>query len=148
MTISPPVALYLDGLEQAGARPLERRDDFALLCEAAYLGGKERNLDEIAFLGKFTVRSLGIMGRIGAEGAGYDRFAAETASALEVIRRECGVLLEGLPGAERGRLSERYLALSPGALQELLLLLQDAGRHKNWLIDHPGQLPWPPRTPR
>jgi hypothetical protein len=148
MRISPPVALYLDSLERAGARPLERRDDFALLCEAAYLGGKERNLDEIAFLGKFTVRSLGIMGRIGADGAGYDRFAAESATALETIRRECGVLLADLPGAERERMEERYLALRPGALQELLLLLQDAGRHKNWLIDHPGQLPWPPRIPR
>lgn len=148
MMISPPVALYLKSLEQAGGRPLERRDDFALLCEAAYAGGKEPNLDEIAFLGKFTVRSLGIMGRIGADGAGYDRFAAESAAALETIRRECGALLEELPGAERERMRERYLTLSPGALQELLLLLQDAVRHKNWLIDHPGQSPWPPRIPR
>jgi hypothetical protein len=88
------------------------------------------------------------MGRIGAEGAGYDRFAAESAAALETIRRECEALLAELPGAERERMHERYLTLSPGALQELLLLLQDAGRHKNWLIDHPGQLPWPPRIPR
>jgi hypothetical protein len=148
MTVSPQVALYLETLEQAGARPLERRDDFALLCEAAFAGGKERNLDEVAFLGKFAVRSLGIMGRIGAEGAGYDRFAAEFAAALETIRRECGVLLEELPVAERERISERYFTLRPGALQELLLLLQDASRHKNWLIDHPGQLPWPPRISR
>jgi hypothetical protein len=144
MTPSPAVAEFLDALERFAAQPLQRRDDFGLLCEAAYRGGKERHLDELAFLGKFVLRTLGIMRRIGEGGQGYDRLAAEAEAVLEKIRGHWTALAEELSPEERHRMSAQYLALTPGAFQDLLLLLQDAGWYKNWLIDHPGQPPWQP----
>ena len=84
------------------------------------------------------------MRRIGSEGDGYDRLAAEADAVLEKIRTHWTALMEELPLEERHRMNDRYLNLNPDAFQELLSLLQDAGWYKNWSIDHPGQLPWQP----
>lgn len=144
MKPSPAVAEFLDALERFAAQPLQRRDDFGLLCEAAFRGRKERHLDELAFLGKFVLRTFGIMRRIGKGGQGYDRLAAEAEAVLEKIRGHLTALAEELSPEDRQRMSTQYLTLTPAAFQDLLLLLQDAGWYKNWLIDHPGQLPWQP----
>jgi hypothetical protein len=144
MTLSPAVAAFMDALEQFAPGALQRRNDFALLCEAAYRGRMERHLDELSFLGKFTLRSFGIMRRIGSGGDGYDRLSAESAASLEKIRRLCAVLVEELSPEEQHRIRSRYLDLTGESFQELLVLLQDAGWYKNWSIDHPGQMPWQP----
>lgn len=144
MALSPPVTAFLEALDRFAPHPLKRPDDFALLCEGAYLGGKERHLEELAFLGKFVLRTLGIMKRIGSGGEGYDRLAAESEAVLEKIREHWAALAEEISPEERKLLHTRYLALTPDAFQELLALLEDAGWYKNWSIDHPGQLPWQP----
>lgn len=146
MNLSPPVTAFLEALDRFAPHPLQRRDDFALLCEAAYLGGEERHLDELAFLGKFVLRTFAIMRRIGSGGEGYDRLAAESETVMGKIREHWTALMEHVSPEERKRLEDRYLGLTPRAFQELLALLQDAGWYKNWSIDHPGQLPWQPRS--
>jgi hypothetical protein len=119
-----------------------RRDDLAILLEVAYRTGREGDLEQIGFLGKFCVRTYGIMKRIGREGEGYERLSAEFSANVEKVRSMLETLIPFVPEASRNGLTDRYLALAPAALDNLLALLHDVSWHKNWRIDHPGESPW------
>jgi hypothetical protein len=142
MSLSPPVAKHLAVLDQLSQQRMLRRDDLAVLLEAAYCNGREGDLEQISFLGKFCVRAYRIMKRIGNEGEGYDRLSAEFSANLGKARTMLEKLIHCVPEPSRDALAGRYLAVTPAALEDLLELLQDVSWHKNWRIDHPGESPW------
>lgn len=142
MSPSPPVAKHLAALDQLSQHRMLRRDDLAVLLEVAYCTGREGDLEQISFLGKFCVRAYGIMKRIGNEGEGYDRLSAEFSANIGKARAVLETLIHFVPEANRDALTDRYLTVTPAALDNLLALLHDVSWHKNWRIDHPGESPW------
>jgi hypothetical protein len=142
MQISPPVSAFLVVLDQTSHATIGRRDDLGAVLEAAYRGGKEADLDALAFTGKFCVRTFGIMKRIGPAGEGYERLAGEFSSNTEIARRLLVSLLEAVPEETRTALADRYLSMATDGIGNLMELLSDLGRVKNWQIDNPGKSPW------
>jgi hypothetical protein len=142
MQLSPPVSALLNTLERHSGRPFGRREDTGAILELAYRHGRERDLDRLSFLAKFLVRCMGIMKRIGRDGDGYDRLAAEFGASIEQTRTLLASLLLGAPPEVRNRLHNEYLAMTPGAMENMLAFLQDLSSFKNWRIDHPGTPAW------
>jgi hypothetical protein len=142
MSQSPRVDAHLAALEELSRHTLSRREDLAVLMEAAYRSGRSDTLEQLSFLAKFCVRTFGIMQRVGQGGEGYDRLAQEFEARVEQARSVLHSLLEGTEPQTNASLNERYLAMTPGSLRELLTLLRDLSWHKNWRIDHPEESPW------
>jgi hypothetical protein len=145
MQVSQPVADHLTALEALSQKRISRGEDVALLLEVAYSTAREKDLEDLSFHAKFSVRTAGIMKRIGRTGDGYDRLAAELSANLEKVRSLLAMFLAAAPGDAAEIFRQRYLALTPGALENLMVLLYDLSWHKNWHIDHPGQSPWQSR---
>ncbi len=142
MQISPPVSGFLGVLEQVSRATLARREDLGAVLEAAFQGGRKRELEELAFTGKFCARVFGIMKRIGPGGEGYDRLAAELSSNTDRARRLVASILAGAPEETRAALSGRYLSMTSDGMENLMALLSDLGWVKNWQNDNPGKSPW------
>ncbi len=142
MQISPPVSDFLGVLERVSRAALARRDDLAAVLEAAFRAGRKGDLEELAFLGKFCVRAFGIMERIGPQGDGYSRLAAELEASIGRARALCGSILAAAPEEARRALSERYLSMTAEGMGNLMALLSDLSWVKNWQIDNPGKSPW------
>ncbi len=142
MQLSPPVFAFLGVLDRMSHEAIKRRNDLGVLLEAAYRSGRRKDLTALAFTGKFCVRSLAIMRRIGVGGDGYERLAAEFGRNADGARQLLALLLEAAPEESRAALAGRYLSLDAAGLDELLTLLADLSWVKNWQIDNPGKSPW------
>jgi hypothetical protein len=129
-------------LERHAGKPFARRDDVRMILEAAVAGKGAEALDRLSFLAKFLVRAHGIMTRIGRQGEGYDRLAAEFAVNMEEARTLLREFATGASGPSRPAFEARYLAMTPGALEEILILCRDLSWYKNWRIDHPDEPAW------
>ncbi len=112
------------------------------MLEAAFRGGRWGDLGELAFLGKFCVRAFGIMKRIGPQGDGYGRLAAELEANAGRARVLFSTILAAAPEETRVALSERYLSPTVEGMGDLMALLADLSWVKNWQIDNPGKTPW------
>lgn len=142
MQISSPVSDFLGVLERVSNATLVRRDDLAAVLEAAFRSGRKGDLEELAFLGKFCVRAFGIMKRVGPQGDGYSRLAAELEVNTGRARALFGLILAGAPEETRSGLSKRYLSMTVEGVENLMALLSDLSWVKNWQIDNPGKSPW------
>ena len=129
-------------LERHAGRPFARRDDMKIILGAAVARNRTEDLDRLSFLAKFLVRTHGIMKRIGRDGQGYDRLAAEFGENMEAARTLLLDFLRHAPEPARRMMETRYLAMTPAALGEILVLLQDLSWFKNWRIDHPNDPAW------
>jgi hypothetical protein len=142
MQLSPPVARFLDALDQISHGAIGHPDDLGMVLEGSFRGGKPQELDELVFLGKFCARAFGIMRRIGPGGEGYDRLATELRGNAEKARQLLLLLTGSLPQETRILLASRYLALTAEGFENLMTLLSDLSWVKNWQIDNRGKSPW------
>jgi hypothetical protein len=142
MHLDPSTSKLLLALEKLSRNTLTCRDDLGVLLDLARGQEATEDLEELSFQAKFAVRAFRIMKRIGRDGEGYDRLAAEFGASLEKIRARAGALLQGAAPGTRARLSSTYLAMTPESLDRLLALLYDLSWYKNWHIDHPGESAW------
>lgn len=142
MHFSLSTSNLLLALERLSRNTLTRREDLGVLLDLAHDRGADQELGELSFQAKFAVRAFKIMKRIGREGEGYDRLAAEFSASLEKVRVLVAMLLQGAEPGIRARLSSTYLALTQESLDHLLALLHDLSWYKNWRIDHPGESAW------
>jgi hypothetical protein len=142
MQLSPPVSAFLDLLDAMSEAPLVRRTDLGAVLEAAYRGGRQEDLYALAFTAKFCVRTFGIMKRIGPTGEGFDRLATEFKGNTEEARRLLTLLLASAQEESKSALADRYLSMATDGLGNLLELLSDLSRVKNWQIDNPEKTPW------
>jgi len=129
-------------LERHAGKPFARRDDMKIILDAAVAWNRAEDLDRLSFLAKFLVRTHGIMKRIGRDGQGYDRLAAEFGENMESARALLLDFVRHAPEPARRVMETRYLAMTPAALEEVLVLMQDLSWFKNWRIDRPNDPAW------
>lgn len=129
-------------LERHAGRPFARRDDMKIILDAAVARNRAEDLDRLSFLAKFLVRTHGIMRRIGRDGQGYDRLTAEFGENMASARTLLQDLVRLAPEPARRAIETRYLAMTPAALEEVMVLYRDLSWFKNWRIDHPNDRAW------
>jgi len=127
---------FVEELDQFSGGVLTRKTDLGFLLELAIGNNEQEKFERLAFLAKFAAKSRKIMERIGRNGEGYDKIASELSAALEEVSTLLAHLTAFAPDANRSRFSQTYLSNTPGALQQLFLLLSDISWYKNWTIDN------------
>ncbi len=135
MDLSSTTASLLATLDKLSHNTLGRRTDLGVLIELATLERQQDTLDELSFTAKFLHRSLGIMRRIGKDGNGYDKLESEFKGNLQKASTLVGTLIRNAPEETRQHFTSTYLGLTPGALENFMMLLHDLSWYKNWLID-------------
>ena len=135
MGLQPSTIELLSRLDAFSANRLSRRDDLGILIELAAQSGKTATLDDLSFQGKFVSKCHGIMSRIGPEGNGYDKLAAELATNLDKAKILLISLLESSTSEVRRHFEMTYLSMTPNAFRNLLALFYDLSWYKNWHLD-------------
>lgn len=123
-------------IETFSGHALTQKGDLGILMEMATQTESQRQLEELAFLAKFLVRTFGIMKRIGRDGEGYDRLSNEFGASLERASGLIRLLITGTSTDTQQRFEHAYFAMNQNGLHNLLALLADLSWYKNWLIDH------------
>jgi hypothetical protein len=126
---------FLQTLETFSGGKLKRRADFGLLLDAAHSSDQHGVLEQLCFHAKFSVKAYGIMKRIGKDGEGYDRLAAEFTESMNIITGHLRTLIRSAEPDERQPFESRYLVLNAESFRNLMELLNDLAWYKNWLID-------------
>ena len=135
MELSRATSDLLQELETLSGGAISRRADLGILLECGRDQPGRSKLDELSFFAKFLHRTHGIMARIGRDGEGYDRLLKEFTDAAARAKVLLAELLARVPDDDRGRLTATYLAMTPGAFDNLLSLSKDLSWYKNLLID-------------
>jgi hypothetical protein len=137
MQFSKTTVELLASLDTLSNHRLTSRNDLGVLIELAALHNQSSVLRELSFVAKFVSKAFGIMQRIGRDGEGYDRVSNEFTETMNKTKTLLSLLLKNASHATRQHFTTTYLTMTPESLQRLLLLCNDLGWHKNWLIDHP-----------
>lgn len=135
MVIRPDTVRLLDELDALSGRRLRRREDFAVVLDAGMSPSQHEALADLAFSAKFLTRAQEMLRRIGRDGEGYDRLAAEFSAHLEKAGGLLRAVLGAAPAPARSDLEARYLSMTPASVENLLGLCADLRWYKNWLID-------------
>lgn len=135
MDLSPATASLLSALDTLSAHTLTRRADLGALLEIGATPGERKKLKDLSFYAKFVHRAHGMLARIGKDGEGYERLAAEFSANMEKAVRLLTSMMEASPPEVRARFDNAYLAMTRESVAGLLELFHDLGWYKNWLID-------------
>lgn len=135
MALSPATDSLLSTLDTLSAHTLARRADLGALLELGTVPDGRTKLQELSFYAKFVHRAHGMLARIGKDGEGYDRLAAEFSANMGKAVSLLTAMAEAAPPEIRARFHSVYLAMNQEAVGELLELFHDLGWYKNWLID-------------
>ncbi len=135
MALRAETVIFLHELERFSDRTMNFRDEIGLLIEVVTQHGKTKEFDDAIFLAKFITKSMGVMKRIGVEGDGYDKLAAEFQSNTQKVSDILKGILEVAPEEARRSMAPFFLSLTQESLEHLVLLFQDLAMVKNWVLD-------------
>ncbi|HTY38069.1 MAG TPA: hypothetical protein VMH23_13210 [Bacteroidota bacterium] len=134
----------LDEIERSSDRTLNYRDDVGILIDTAVGHRKLETFHEAIFLAKFIVKSMGVMKRIGNDGEGFNKFAAELESNIQKVSGLLRLLVDLAPEEARRSIAPFFFTLTPEGFDHLMLLMVDLTTVKNWVLDGhslPGESP-------
>lgn len=135
MGFQPSTNELLSALDTFSGHRLSRRDDLGALIDLASASSQAGTLDDLSFQGKFISKCYGIMARVGTEGNGYDRLAAELARSLTKAKDLLNLLLQASTSDTRRHFASTYLGMTPESFQNLLALCNDLSWYKSWHLD-------------
>jgi len=135
MDLSPATASLLSALDTLSSHTLTRRADLGALLEIGTAPAERKKLRELSFYAKFVHRAHGMLTRIGKDGEGYERLAAEFSTNMEKAVSLLRSLRDAAPPEVRAHWDSAYLAMTRETMAALLELFHDLGWYKNWLID-------------
>lgn len=135
MTIRAESQQFVQELESYAKIPLACKEEIALLLDEARSGGKMEVFEDIAFYAKFIAKSHDLMKRIGPDGEGYDKVAAEFQSAIEKITSLIKTLIKEGPEEVKQRFMRHYFRMEPDSFAALMRLIRELSWVKNWMVD-------------
>jgi hypothetical protein len=135
MAFRPATDSLLAAVETLSDHTLARRADLGALLEMRDRPGAQQTLEELSFHAKFVHRAHGILTRIGRDGEGYERLAAEFGASMEKTVRLLTDFIASAPPEVRTHFAATYCAMTQEALASMLALCHDLAWYKNWLID-------------
>lgn len=135
MTIRPESQQFVQELESYAKIPLTCKEEIALLLDQARSGGKMEVFEDVAFFAKFITKSHDLMKRIGPDGEGYDKVAAEFQSAIEKVTSLIRTLIKEGPGDVKQRFMKHYFRMEPESFAALMRLIRELAWVKNWMLD-------------
>lgn len=133
--VDPATLELLKSLDALSSHTLLRRDDLAVVLDAAVTGTLLDVLDALCFEAKFVSQSVRLLDRHGAGTADVERLKQELARSLERAGSSLRTLLAAASDTDRRRMEEEYLALRPDAAHHLITFCHDLRWYKNLQIN-------------
>lgn len=135
MGVRSETALFLSGVERAAGGRLRFGTEIALMLEAACARSLLPEFEELVFQAKFADRASAVLRRAGVGSVETGKMSAEFTVALTKISAHLRHLLSDAAASEKAGFEERFLSLSPPAMENLVALCSDLARVKNYLLD-------------
>ena len=135
MTITTAVTEILAMLDDFAKPGLLDRELFGQFLQHAADSGKQKDLGDLAFLGKYLWKLYGTLDK---HPAGEDirlKLEEEFASTLPSFRRQLDEFSSGAASDFRSTVESRLLALSGDALKNIMDTAHDFSWLKNWELE-------------
>lgn len=136
MTLSPTTKTLLSEITALSGNSLQRAMDLGTLIELAALHSRQQVLDDLAFSAKFITKSFELMQRIGKDGNGYEKLAAEFTAQVTRSQDLLRAMLVSSDAMTNANFSGNYLEMNTLTLENLMKLYHDLSWYKNYRIDH------------
>ena len=135
MTMHPESKRLLSELTELSRGRITLPMELGFLLDLSRTAVKSDILEKISFHAKFIVKTFDLMKKVGKGGDGYEKLSEEFSGNIEKCRALIGELLVSAEAAERSQFTERFLVLTPHAMENLMKLFHDLSWYKNYLID-------------
>lgn len=122
-------------LERFAGKKLRMQTEVGLLLDLARAQGKMQVFEDLSFHAKFLSKSFDLMKRIGPDGEGYDKVAAEFQAGLEKTNALTKTLVKESPDSVKHHFTELFFHLRQENLSAFMSLLRDLAWVKNWMVD-------------
>ncbi|MBP9211708.1 MAG: hypothetical protein KBF97_02855 [Bacteroidetes bacterium] len=136
MTLSQTTKTLLSEITTLSGNTLQRAMDLGTLIELASLHSRQQVLDDLAFSAKFITKSFELMQRIGKDGNGYEKLAAEFTAQVTRSQELLRAMLVSSDAMTNANFSGNYLEMNTLTLENLMKLYHDLSWYKNYRIDH------------
>ncbi|NUN69783.1 MAG: hypothetical protein HUU02_08750 [Bacteroidetes bacterium] len=136
MTLSPTTRTLLSEITTLSGNSLQRAMDLGTLLELAAQHDRQQPLEDLAFSAKFITKSFDLMQRIGKDGNGYEKLAAEFSAQVTRSQELLRALLVSADAMTTAHFSGNYLEMNTLTLENLMKLYHDLSWYKNYRIDH------------
>ncbi|HTP12589.1 MAG TPA: hypothetical protein VMM37_03140 [Bacteroidota bacterium] len=126
---------FIADLQTYAGRQLHYPREIGQLIDLA----RERRLGQVfrdaIFHAKFAVKSKEVMGRIGAEGEGFDKLATEFRNSVEKTSALLKTIIKEAPDDIKQQFVRDFFGMDQGSFTRLLGLMEDLAWVKNWNVD-------------
>lgn len=136
MTLSQTTKSLLSEITALSGNSLQRAMDLGTLLELAVLHSRQDVLEDLAFSAKFLTKSFELMQRIGKDGNGYEKLAAEFTAQVTKSQSLLRAMVAGTDPMTSAHFSGNYLEMNTLTLENLMKLYHDLSWYKNYRIDH------------
>lgn len=136
MPLSQTTKTLLSEITTLSGNTLQRAMDLGTLIELASLHSRQQVLDDLAFSAKFITKSFELMQRIGKDGNGYEKLAAEFTAQVTRSQELLRAMLVSSDAMTNANFSGNYLEMNTLTLENLMKLYHDLSWYKNYRIDH------------
>lgn len=141
MTIRNEITEFIRSVEASSGRALNFPGEISQLIACADRFGMTEVFEDAAFHAKFVLRARDVILRVGKDGDGYDKLAAEHQAGLEKTTTLLRTLVKEAEDGVKQRFVKEFFPLDEESFSRLNGLLADLSRIKNWQVDG-KPLPW------
>ena len=135
MTPGMKTGQYLDAVEAFSGKKFQFRGEIGMLLECATARNMHQVFEDITFLAKFVTNASGVLKRVGPSHADAAKLVGEFKDNLEKVSTLLRTLVKEEPADARQQLLSRFFSLSHDSLDNLLVLLSELSRIKNYTLD-------------
>jgi hypothetical protein len=122
-------------LEVYANRKFRFREEMGFLLDEARASGRMQVLEDLVFFAKFLAKSFDLMKRIGPDGEGYDKVAAEFKETMEKSVTLMKTLAKDAPDGMKHRFSGRFFGMDQESIAAVMSFLKELAWIKNWMVD-------------
>ncbi len=126
---------FLADLQSHAGRQLNFPHEVGQILELA----RGHRLDQVfldaIFHAKFAVKSKEVMGRIGADGEGFDKLATEFRNSVEKTSALLRTIVKESPDEIKQHFVRDFFGMDQESFANLLKLMEDLAWVKNWEVD-------------
>ncbi len=133
--LSAETEQFLADLQTYAGRQLHFPREVGYLLDLTRTRHLEQVFRDAIFHAKFAVKSKEVMTRIGTDGEGFDKLAAEFQSSIEKTSALLRTVVKEAPEEVKKRFVADFFSLDQRNLTNFVLLLEDLAWIKNWQVD-------------
>jgi hypothetical protein len=131
----PETLLFITAVEKHADRKFRFHEEIAILVDLSSEISRREIFNELIFLAKFITNASSVLRRMGADSSDTAKLSAEFQKNLEKSVLLIGRIIEGTPNEIANMFKARFLPLKKESMDELIALINELSRIKNYELD-------------